>query len=244
MKENTLFTFGCSYTQDFNDTTIKNYLDYFQYRGGSFPPAWPTILAEKLNLNVSNYGIGAAGNDLIFNEICKHINEIKKDDVVIIGWSYIHRYKWGVDGSDKWQNLGVGPLIQNLHISESTHEEIVLNRLNPLYLEEIYDRINLIDHISNVVGFSVYYWSSEPNFIYDKPYKLRDDKKFLLTDKILHHLDNHIFQIISNKGGKKINEETNGIVNDTHLGETGHQVQAELFYDHIINYKKQIPKII
>jgi hypothetical protein len=242
MKDNTLFTFGCSYTQDYNDinSPIKNYLDYFKHRVGNFPLSWSTILAEKLDLNVSNYGIGAAGNDVIFNKICKHITEIKKGDVVIIGWSFIHRYKWGVDGSDKWQNLGSGPLNDNKFILKSTHEEIVLNRLNPLYLQEIYDRINFIDHISNMVGFSVYYWSSEPNFIYDKPYKLRDDKKFLLTDKI----HDSIFQIIFKNGGETINEETNGMVNDIHLGERGHQIQAELFYDHIINYKEPLPKFL
>lgn len=236
MKENTLFTFGCSYTQDFNDNTIKNYEDYFKYRGGSFPPAWPTILAEKLDLNVSNYGIGAAGNDIIFNEICKHINEIKKGDVVIIGWSFIHRYKWAPKGWTRWLMLGAGPLNGNNLLLNSTHDEIVLNRLNPLYIQEIYDRMNLIDYIANVVGFNVYYWSSEQNLIYDKLYDLRNNKKFLLTDIINHHIRDHLFQIIFKNGGKTINEETNGVVDDSHLGETGHRVQAELFYDHIINY--------
>ena len=96
--------------------------------------------------------------------------------------------------------------------------------------------MNLIDYVSNAVGFSVYYWSGDENLIYDKPFKSRNDNKFLLTDKIQPHLDSHIFQIIFNRGGKKIFEETNGAVNDAHFGETGHQIQAELFYDHIINY--------
>jgi len=39
-------------------------------------------------------------------------------------------------------------------------------------------------------------------------------------------------------GGKTIESETNGIVNDpVHLGESGHIVQSELFYDYIKSRK-------
>lgn len=234
MRDNTLFTFGCSYTEDFKD----KYKHYFDYRGGNYPSSWPTILSEKLDLNISNYGIASVGNDIIFNQICKHISEIKKNDVVIIGWTYIHRYKWGVENSNSWTNLGAGPLNNNNFITKSTHEEIVLNRLHPLYIQEIYDRMTLIEHISNVVGFDVYYWSSEMGIIYEKPYSLRKDKKFLLTDKIRNNNDNDdLFGVIFKNGGETIFDETNMAVNDNHLGEKGHQIQAELFYNHIINYK-------
>ena len=36
-------------------------------------------------------------------------------------------------------------------------------------------------------------------------------------------------------GGKTIEEETDYKIRDTHFGETGHQVIADLFYKHIIN---------
>ena len=239
MKENTLFTFGCSYTQDFNDNTIKNYQDYFNYRGGNFPPSWPEILSKKLGLNNSNYGLGGTGNDVIFTQICKHITEIKKGDVVIIGWTYIHRYRWAIDFSNKWCNLGAGLLNNGDPIMKSTHEEIISNRLHPLYIKEVYDKMNLIDHISNVVGFDVYYWSSDIDIIYEKPYKLRNDKKFLLTDKIkINNVNNDdLFQIIFKMGGEDICKETKGVVIDNHLGELGHKIQADLFYNHITNYK-------
>lgn len=238
MKDNTLFTFGCSYTQDFNNNKIKNYQDYFNYRGGNFPLSWPTILAEKLDLNILNYGIGGSGNDVIFNQICKHIHEIKKGDIVIIGWTFIHRYKWGIVDSTEWSNFGMGPLNNNKFITTSTHEEIVINRTHPLYIQEIYDMMNLIDYISNAVGFTVYYWSSEENIINNKPFNLRDDKKFLLTDKIkINNVNNDdLFQIIFKRGGQNICKETKEAVDDNHLGESGHQIQAELFYNHIINY--------
>jgi hypothetical protein len=244
MGDNTLFTFGCSYTEDFKDNKIKNYEDYFHYRGGNYPKSWPTILSEKLELNVSNYGIGASGNDLILNQICAHINEIKKGDVVIVGWSYINRYKWGVDNSNKWHNLGAGALNQNDFISKSTHEEIVVNRSHPLYIQEVYYRMNLINYISNAVGFDIYYWSREEFLTYNGTSKVKNDRRFLLTDKINYSKGDDIFKLIFKNGGETIIEETKGVVNDNHLGEKGHQVQAELFYDHIINYNQPIPKFL
>ena len=46
------------------------------------------------------------------------------------------------------------------------------------------------------------------------------------------------FRVIHDYGGKRISEETNGIIEDAHMGESGHRVQAELFYNHIINFHK------
>ena len=40
------------------------------------------------------------------------------------------------------------------------------------------------------------------------------------------------------KGGETIYMETNHVVeDDTHLGEKGHRVQAELFYEYILKYE-------
>ena len=47
---NKLHTFGCSYTQDFNDNKIEAYIDYRNFRGGTFPLTWPEILSNKLKI--------------------------------------------------------------------------------------------------------------------------------------------------------------------------------------------------
>jgi hypothetical protein len=40
------------------------------------------------------------------------------------------------------------------------------------------------------------------------------------------------------KGGETIYMETNHVVeDDTHLGEKGHKIQAELFYEYILKYE-------
>ena len=81
---NTLFTFGCSYTADFETNNIENYLKYKEYRGGLYPKSWPTLLSEKMGMNVKNYGIGGTGNQSIFEQFCIHCDEINENDVVIM----------------------------------------------------------------------------------------------------------------------------------------------------------------
>jgi hypothetical protein len=38
---------------------------------------------------------------------------------------------------------------------------------------------------------------------------------------------------INFRGGITIKEETNNIVDDTHFGELGHQIQSDIIYDYI-----------
>ena len=47
---NTLFTFGCSYTADYNVMTNQKYNDF---KGGTLPDVWPKVLSKKLNTNFS-----------------------------------------------------------------------------------------------------------------------------------------------------------------------------------------------
>ena len=43
----------------------------------------------------------------------------------------------------------------------------------------------------------------------------------------------YFFETISHYGGKTVQEETNYECTDNHLGESGHRVQSELFYNYI-----------
>ena len=65
---NTLFTFGCSYTEDYNTCRVDTYVDYKNHMGGQYPKSWPIVLSENLNFNLKNYGEGASGNQQIFHE--------------------------------------------------------------------------------------------------------------------------------------------------------------------------------
>lgn len=231
---NTLYTFGCSYTQGFNRSeNNNNYIRFKEYRNGNLPKDWPTLLSEKMGFELKNYGENASGNNQIFQEICSHCDEFNEGDVVIIGWTFIDRYRWVDYENDTWVKHGSGN-INEQHISQSTHEEIVYNRTHPFYIEEIYNYEKIIDELSFNKKFKVYYWSAaENNIITNIPTeKLRGIKKYILSDQI-HPDNNNLRQIITKRGGLTIIEETNGVVVDFHLGESGHRIQSELFYKHI-----------
>ena len=71
----TLFTFGCSYTMDFNDNLIPAYTQFREFREDkNFPNSWPKLLAKNLNFDLKNYGIGGVGNQVIINNISQKSN--------------------------------------------------------------------------------------------------------------------------------------------------------------------------
>lgn len=230
----TLFTFGCSYTEDYRTNLISNYTDYKSFKGGIYPDSWPKILADKLGYDIKNYGQSATGNYQIFHRFCQQVNEIKKGDIVIIEWTYMNRYRWVNMSTNKWIHLGVG-LANVPDITESTHSSICINRTSKLYLEEIFDFQNVIDRLSESIGFEIYYWSCDVDLIYPIPKKERRLKKYLISDYVSENNET-TFDEVFRRGGKRIFEETNGLINDNHFGESAHKVMAELYYDHIINF--------
>jgi len=91
---NNLVAFGCSYTwgQGLEDCPW-----------GSANPsklAWPTKLAEKLNLKAVNYGTPAASNKEILLRLLT--SNITKSDTVVFLWTYSHRY--GIFSDDFYEN--------------------------------------------------------------------------------------------------------------------------------------------
>lgn len=225
-----LFGFGCSYTEGWDLDINSNYIKYKEWRGGNLPKIWLELLSEKLNLNLINYAKAASGNDLIFHTFIEHINEIKKGDTVIVGWSFMGRYRWV--GNDNWYNEiwscnGPGDMSEK-NIKKEVHEEICINRTHPLYVKDVENYMELMSKLSKLVGFNLYFWSCEDNIIYNKPLNEKLDKKY-----IMGQYEHHPLAIVLNKGGQRIIEETNNEIIDYHMGELGHQVQCDLFYNHI-----------
>jgi hypothetical protein len=234
----TLYTFGCSYTADYELDGGK-YDELYNIRGGNFPDVWSKVLAKKLNFELNNFGKGGVGNDFIFNQICKNFKQFKKNDIVIVGWSYINRYKWVDFNSNLWAMANCSMCAVSKENNQIIHDEMSFNRTHPLYVEEVYDYMKLIDYLSEQIGFDLYYWSGDCNLIYPIPKSERQDKKFLISNLVGEYKEtpfNEVFKL----GGKRIFEETNNIVDDYHFGETGHKIMGELFYNHIINFKNKL----
>lgn len=250
----TLFLFGDSFTEGHKlDTTFPPYKEWRKYRGGELPDCWGDLLSEKLNMKLENYAIGGMSNSEVFQTICKHSDKFKKDDIVIINWSYPNRFRW-VSWSDevngyKWVRLGGSPHDGSV-ISEETRTDIALQKTLPLSIDEIYEHEKIIYEFSKSKNFKVFFWSADVDIINDLPPEKLIDRKYILHREInnlplriltdnkiqIHRSDlkRTIFDVFYEYGAVTIGEETNMEVRDSHLGEKGHVVQAELFYKYII----------
>jgi hypothetical protein len=232
-----LYTFGCSYTEDYNDH-YTNYKLYKEYKGGKFPDSWPKILSNNLGFILSNHGFGGIGNQHIFTSFCKCVDLLKKGDIVIIGWTHMERLRISNINGTGWYHFGpsVTKDLNNCTITNDCLDMLFVNRTLKPYYDEIYDYEKIIDRLAKEVGFEIYYWTIINELIYNQDKKILNQKKYLLNDLIKdqHH---NTFRVILDHGGQFIYKETNGLIDDHHLGELGHKVQADLFYKHIMKYR-------
>jgi hypothetical protein len=226
---NTLFTFGCSYTADYNVMTNQ---EYKKFKGGELPNVWPKVLSKKLNINLKNYGEPSIGNEQIFHNFCKHINEVQENDTLIIGWTFLNRHRWVNVNKSQWITVNVGTKDDNI-ISKSTNDEIIINRTNPLYIQNVYDYEKIIDLYCECKKINVYYWSGDKEIIYKQSKELLNNSKYLSNNLIKE--DEIPFDEVFRRGGELIVNETKGLIQDHHMGESGHRILGELFYEHIKN---------
>jgi hypothetical protein len=248
----TLFGFGDSYTQGhLLCETFMPFIQWKEYIGKDLPPVWIDLLGEKLNTNVVNCAHAGSSNQEIFHEFIKNMDQIKKGDIVILNWTYIERFRWAAlppstpphPAPPFWKKISTSTP-KDKDITDHTRLEIIENRTTyNLYVDEIYDYQKVIDMISKLVGFDVYYWSADSSIIYNLSKDLLNQKKYIINDLIIFEIGNYkgsgeyFFKTLNQYGGKTVQEETNYNCTDNHLGESGHRVQSELFYNYIIKYE-------
>lgn len=252
----TLHLFGDSFTEGhLLDITFPPYKEWRTYRGGELPLCWGDLLSEKLNMKMNNRAIGGMSNSEIFQTICKHSDEFKKEDIVIINWTYPNRFRWVVWMEKlkcyEWKRMGAHPMDGSV-ISEQTRNDIALNKILPPYIEEVYEYEKLINEYSKSKNFEVFFWSADVDIINNLPPERLNDRKYILHEQInklpleitnphigiaRNEMKRTIFDTFYEYGALTIAEETNWEVLDNHLGETGHIVQSELFYKYITEKK-------
>ena len=237
---NTLYTFGCSYSEDF-ENIFENlhdgkkpaqlrYVD--EILNGIKPMSWPKVLGHLLNYDVINKAQGGSSNPQIFENICKLSNEFKENDIVIVQWTKNNRFRWP-------SNYGWIPMLPNgyhnngYNISLKTFEEILVSRSHKLYVEEIYNFQNIVTSLSTAVGFQVFYLSMDDELLIELP----KNNRYLLSEQFDHKRNIGIRTVFEKNNVKTISQESNNLISDLHYGKQGHQRIAELFYDHIKNIK-------
>jgi hypothetical protein len=136
-----LWVFGDSFTEGWDASMYyskealpewrSKYIDWKGY----VPKVFNEILANKLNFETKNCGIGGADNYTIFHTIIQNLDKINKDDIVIIGWSSTVRFRI-IDSNNKFKSIQIW--MENLDdvrlkkieidISSKTINEIFYNR--------------------------------------------------------------------------------------------------------------------
>ena len=260
-----LFGFGDSFTQGHKlEVFFPPFVKWKEYCNGELPPVWIDLLGETLNMEVVNCGLAGMGNNEIFFTICENSHRFQKGDIVIINWSFMSRFRWAAlndhatepgfydeHGNSQmiWRRFSANKT-NGQYIKESTRDEIVTNRMFPIYFEELRSFENIINSLADSIGFDVYYWALEDDMIYNsipKDLVIRN-KRFILGeefyemkkiyDRPLNRIGEGFVRLIKHHGGMDLHEETNGIVSDGHFGEIGNKVLYEMFLQHIIKYKK------
>jgi hypothetical protein len=123
-------------------------------------------------------------------------------------------------------------------ISKKTIEETLTNRFNELHNQDIYNFEKIITELSILKGYDVYFWSADSDLIYSQPDVIKNQIKYILGNQI--NKGECMFDLIYKNGGKSVPQETHYKVNDgNHMGESGHIVQCELFYNYITNTSKK-----
>lgn len=239
----TLFAFGCSFTEEFHDTPHQSLQRKYvqEFLNNEYPDAWPTILAKQINFNVKNYGHGGISNNEIFDRVCSHCDEFKRGDIVIVGWTNRNRFRWAKpeeNGGGWFHVLASYVSEENINhlINKNTLIDILVNREDYVYIDEIYKFQKILDELSKSVGFDVYYWAIDNILINKLDKNLLINKKYLCTDLYNDNICN-IHNCVIFNGGSTIETHTKGMIPDSHLSKDGHIVQAGLFYEHIKKYQ-------
>ncbi len=202
-----IWCFGDSNTEGYN-------LDYYwvqeytEYKG--YTPKWWTYhLSEMTNIPLTNRGKGGTDNYTIFDSIIKELPNIQPNDILIINWSSISRFRAVLNNQFISLHIKGEPNIPD--VSNESIQEILVNRDSPLFVNEVMGWTKLLKYA--LKDNKLIFWSSFPEF-----------KGMGIIDSV------HVNSICH---PYSINDETKGKITDGHPSETGCFNLAVMFYNTI-----------
>lgn len=222
---NKLWVFGDNNSAIFGKTKERRFKYYKEYRGGTFPKSWSELLSKKLGFELKNMAVSGQSNYDIFDMICRCIEQIQKDDIVIIGWGYVQRFRLVDETTNgfvtirpnqfKAEHIDNPVLLNGINID--VVNSILNNRTNTQWINEVYNWEVIINLLSKLIGFKLIYWTFDKKL--NKP----------------HYLSTNNFrEDLVSIGAEDITTETGGKLIDIHFGEKGQFIQSEYFYKFLI----------
>lgn len=259
--KNKLWAFGDSYTAGIlpdidHFPPYKEYLKYLGIKKEDFPEGWPKKLSDKLNMDLSVVAVGGTSNEETILNLYNKIPDFTKNDIVIIQWSYMNRFLWANSPENyNFDNITGNPYGMfkraSIHTQSDKHYEFAptevfkqvgVNKSLTAWTLQVHSFEKLINHISNIVGFKVFFWSTD-DIIHLSKSTLLESSQYLLGKLVKEYSDknpnktNKYLESIRELGATSIYQETDGNVDDEyHLGINGNEVLSNLFYNHIKKY--------
>lgn len=202
----TIWTFGDSYTAPFTpDPNLTDWRNKYCDWKGYVPKVYGDVISETLGMPLKNLGRGGTDNRTILDSIIDSLGTIKDEDIIIIGWSSVIRYRL-VNKSNKFQS--VLPSIPKkiykdlgFDVKPSTLEDILVNRSHINYVKEHNKIMKMIRFLFK--NNKILQWS---------PFCMNNCMDGMKVENIILEIEN-------------ITEESGGIVDDGHYSE---QTQREL----------------
>ena len=188
----TLWVFGDSHTEGHGCTNAFEYYQQYYKEGDKI---WCEHLAQHLKTNVINKGTNGASNDMILDSIVDSVDEIKSDDIVIIGKTYSNRF-------DVPQQSGLNP--------------VFLDWLK-VDLDENNSQFTL-EQQRCIIDFRYYFMESP---LFDE----RWNKRWEFVQKVLENMGCKVivWDVMKElKGIHTIKQATNAKINDGHMSFQGH----------------------
>lgn len=213
-----LWVFGCSISDLYDsESSIKHWAsqEYIDWKG--YVPIHHTqIIAENLGCELVNKAISASSNAQIFQDFCDSVDDVNDDDFVIIQWSDPNRTRL-VNDYDEWIQFAFQTewikhkLKKFSYVNYATIQEVLTNRLNDKYFDEVISWEKLIKSKFN-----------PSNILLWKPFE-----KIMGTNSLL-------------KSVELIKDETENEILDYHFSEKGQIQISKILLDMINGTTKNI----
>lgn len=241
MSKNTVWVFGDSFSEDVENVPkdishgqAQKRWEYVNKILNGVPfKVFPRIISDKIGYEYKNYaangGIyfehlaGGNSNDQMFYNITEQSSRFRKGDIVFVGFTSPNRYQ--VCRSDG----GIMSVLpnQDMGINTSRYLENYVERDHPYYIYEMLQKFKILETLSYVVGFKIYYWDWGNRF--DRVPDLNP------TNWISYETFSEFkfFEEIFRENGltkSTIADESNGLVDDGHWGKNANDLLADIFY--------------
>ena len=230
----TLWTFGDSFTTVVYDED-SNLGQLIKLKNTSEFKSWNKILSEKLQYKLKDFGKGGNSNYQIFQDYCNVCHLINKNDIVIIGWGMLDKFR--ISFNNELINIHPNTLNDYNNFSKNSLMDFVNNRNKPdnnyyKWADEIYSWENGMMTLAKNKGYKIFFWCTEDNrIIYNKPDSFKIDRNYLCPES-----DKMLMSYLRDLGCTSIQDESNDLIGDSHFGIEGHKKQAEIFYNEILKF--------